>query len=129
MIDPAPCNSTELDGFPRLRRHCLEHERWNKLVRDGYRPRERKVRPKLAKSGHPLLIGDAVEGVLKRVGITKERVSDWLGKPCNCPARKKRMNEWDLWFRHAAKLVSDEEYAIAKQRLEEILTYETQAQV
>jgi hypothetical protein len=33
-----------------------------------------------------------VEGVLKSVGITEERVSKVLGKPCGCKERKKRLN-------------------------------------
>jgi hypothetical protein len=37
-------------------------------------------------------LGDMVEGVLKSVGITEERVSKVLGKPCGCKERKKRLN-------------------------------------
>lgn len=39
-------------------------------------------------------LGDAVEGTLAAVGITPERVSRVIGKPCGCKTRKRRLNEW-----------------------------------
>lgn len=44
-----------------------------------------------------VLLGDRVERVLSRVGVTKERVSKWLGRPCGCAERKRKLNELHLW--------------------------------
>jgi hypothetical protein len=40
-----------------------------------------------------IAIGDVAEAVLSRIGITKERVSAVLGKPCNCGSRQSRLNQ------------------------------------
>ena len=37
-------------------------------------------------------LGDRVEKALKTVGITEERVSKLIGRPCGCPERKKALN-------------------------------------
>lgn len=37
-------------------------------------------------------LGDRVEGALSAVGITSERVSAWLGRPCNCKERRDKLN-------------------------------------
>lgn len=44
---------------------------------------------------HP--VGDIVESVLSSVGITEKRVTNWLGRPCNCAKRKKKLNELGAW--------------------------------
>lgn len=44
-----------------------------------------------------VLLGDRVERVLSKVGVTKERVSKWLGRPCGCAERKRKLNELHLW--------------------------------
>ena len=41
--------------------------------------------------------GDRVEAALKAVGVTPEKVSAWLGRPCNCAERKKRLNALGRW--------------------------------
>ena len=38
-------------------------------------------------------LGDMVAAGLSAVGITKERVSKALGKPCGCAKRQQRLNE------------------------------------
>lgn len=38
-------------------------------------------------------LGDMVAAGLSAVGITPERVSKALGKPCGCAERKRRLNE------------------------------------
>jgi hypothetical protein len=48
-------------------------------------------------------LGDQVESVLSTVGITKERVSRWLGRPCNCPARQEKLNKLGNWAASFAK--------------------------
>jgi len=38
-------------------------------------------------------LGDHLERGLSAVGITKQRVSRLLGKPCKCKQRQQRLNE------------------------------------
>lgn len=38
-------------------------------------------------------LGDMVAASLERVGITKERVSAIVGKPCGCDKRQKALND------------------------------------
>ncbi len=38
-------------------------------------------------------LGDRVASALAAVGITKERVSKALGKPCGCAKRQAKLNE------------------------------------
>lgn len=38
-------------------------------------------------------LGDMVAAGLTKVGITKERVSRLLGRPCGCAERQRRLNE------------------------------------
>jgi len=42
-------------------------------------------------------LGDKVEQALSSVGITFERVEKWLGKPCGCKERKKKLNKLGAW--------------------------------
>lgn len=44
-------------------------------------------------------LGDKVEQVLTKFGITKERVEEWTGRPCNCDKRKEKLNQLDRWAR------------------------------
>lgn len=39
-------------------------------------------------------LGDMVASGLKAVGITEERVTKALGRPCGCGGRREAMNEW-----------------------------------
>jgi len=63
----------------------------------------RKVGPKKTKPAPPkppvMELGDAVEAALRTVGITKERVSTWLGRPCKCPERQEMLNRLSRWAR------------------------------
>ena len=38
-------------------------------------------------------IGDHIADGLAAVGITKARVSRWMGHPCKCKERQRRLNE------------------------------------
>ena len=42
-------------------------------------------------------LGDAVESALSAVGITKDRVSDWVGGECGCEERQRRLNSLGRW--------------------------------
>lgn len=42
-------------------------------------------------------LGDKIELALTRVGVTHERVERWLGRPCNCPERREKLNRLGRW--------------------------------
>ncbi len=42
-------------------------------------------------------LGDMVESALSAIGVTKDRVSRWLGMPCNCERRKEKLNALGRW--------------------------------
>ena len=43
-------------------------------------------------------LGDMVEKALALVGITQKSLEPWLG-PCNCEARKQKLNALGFWAR------------------------------
>ena len=45
------------------------------------------------------LLGDLVGAALKKLGITDERVTNFIGKPCGCAKRREYLNRLDLWAR------------------------------
>jgi hypothetical protein len=53
-----------------------------------------------------------VESALTLAGITKERVSHWLGKPCNCKERQAKLNQLGIWTKRvlAGKLEKAQEF-------------------
>lgn len=53
-------------------------------------------------------LGDQVESALSMVGITKERVSSWIGAPCKCPARQAKLNRLGDW---AMRLITGQQQA------------------
>lgn len=54
-------------------------------------------RSKKTKSNPRQKLGDAVESALTSLGITSERVEKWLGRPCRCRERKRKLNRLDEW--------------------------------
>jgi len=42
-------------------------------------------------------LGDMVKRALACAGITEERVSRWIGRPCGCAERQERLNELGRW--------------------------------
>lgn len=44
-----------------------------------------------------MLLGDAVKLALRQAGITEERFSAWLGKPCGCGERVRKLNQLHRW--------------------------------
>jgi len=44
------------------------------------------------------MLGDMLSKALSAVGITEERVSTWLGRPCGCGERKQKLNSLHAWF-------------------------------
>lgn len=41
--------------------------------------------------------GDNVKSALDKVGVTEERISEWLGKPCGCSQRRAKLNSLSQW--------------------------------
>ena len=48
-------------------------------------------------------LGDQVQQALTRVGITKDRVEQWLGRPCHCLERQAKLNALGFWARRVLK--------------------------
>lgn len=44
-----------------------------------------------------MMLGDALSEALGAVGLTEERVSGWLGRPCGCKERREKLNMLNLW--------------------------------
>lgn len=42
-------------------------------------------------------LGDRIGEALALVGITDQRVSKWIGRPCRCPERRIKLNALGLW--------------------------------
>lgn len=64
----------------------------------------------------PIELGDTVEAALTKVGITKERVEQWIGKCC-CGERKERLNALSAWTRRTISGRMES----AKQHLESLM--------
>lgn len=79
VIDPALIEIDPLD---------LEKEK--QLAESG------KV-PILGYSSKPKGLGDRVEQALSMIGITKERVEDWVGEECGCAERQEKLNQLGSW--------------------------------
>ena len=45
------------------------------------------------------MLGDRIGQALALAGVTEERVSRWLGRPCDCGDRRDRLNALDIWAR------------------------------
>ena len=43
------------------------------------------------------MLGDSVEKALSLLGINKEGVELWLGKPCQCKERQDKLNAIQSW--------------------------------
>jgi len=64
---------------------------------DAEKPKSTPRRKKRSLPGPGL--GDRVGQALALVGITEERVSKWLRRPCRCKERKERLNQLGRWAR------------------------------
>ena len=64
-----------------------------------------------------MMLGTQIESALSVVGITSERVSNWLGRPCRCPERIEQLNRLSCW---AARVLRGHT-ANAVQHLEQLM--------
>lgn len=82
---------TDGDGLHRLRcRFCMDRRS------SKYKTVRRKC-PKRQQEKPPAGLGDNVSKALAFVGVTKERVSAWVGRECNCPERIAKLNQLGEW--------------------------------
>jgi hypothetical protein len=65
-------------------RACIASQDGDQITVDETHPAYPRAKPGL---------GDMVAAGLSAVGITKERVSKAIGKPCGCAKRQERLNE------------------------------------
>jgi hypothetical protein len=63
------------------------------------------------------MLGDMLSKALGSVGVTEERVSAFLGRPCRCRERRERLNRLTSW---AIRVVSGKA-TDAKKHLDDIL--------
>jgi hypothetical protein len=58
------------------------------------------------------LLGDKIHEALARVGVTPARVTRWVGRPCGCEERRRRLNALGAWAARvlAGKLTGADEY-------------------
>lgn len=54
-------------------------------------------------SNGQLELGDRVEQALTAVGITKDRVSSWLGDGCRCGERQEKLNQLNRWAKRVVR--------------------------
>ena len=85
------CHLRHLEARCRQRGYTLDEVRPCIVSQDGDQITVDETHPAYprAKPG----LGDMVAAGLSAVGITKERVSKMLGKPCGCAKRQERLNE------------------------------------
>lgn len=75
-------------------------------------------RSRPTKSNKRQRLGDAVEYALSSLGITSERVEAWLGRPCGCRARKRKLNQLDDWV---TKIFSSDDANKAKEEFDKMV--------
>lgn len=64
-----------------------------------------------------MLLGDAVEKALEKIGVTSDRVERWLGRPCGCAERREKLNAVHAW----AKTVLAGKSKLPKEHLDGII--------
>jgi len=68
----------------------------------------------------PMELGDIVESALTMVGITSERVENWLGGPCGCKERRERLNNLSRWAKSLVAIRS-KDYASHRKAFDEMI--------
>jgi hypothetical protein len=48
-------------------------------------------------------LGDRIEKALALAGITEEKVTIWIGRPCGCKERKEKLNQLGNWAQRVVK--------------------------
>ena len=81
------CTLTKINAWTRSCDTCSD--------RDGNQP---------PVDNNGILVGSAIESALESVGVSKTRVSTWLGVPCNCEEHRDKINRLHQWLAASAKL-------------------------
>jgi hypothetical protein len=81
----------------------VDHAAYPRVARDGYAmptgamdaAKEMLVELGITEPNPPVRpgLGDMVAALLSAIGITKERVSKLIGRPCGCPKRAEQLNQ------------------------------------
>jgi hypothetical protein len=85
------CHLRHLEARCRQRGYTLEQVRPCIVTQDGDQITVDETHPSYPRERKPGL-GDMVAAGLAAVGITKERVSKAIGKPCGCAKRQEALN-------------------------------------
>jgi len=64
-------------------------------------------------------LGDMIQEALSFVGITQERVSKWLGRPCNCQERVQKLNLISIWAKRVLSGKTDNAEKYLNQMIDE----------
>jgi hypothetical protein len=110
---PSSRAPVRLCGHPSLSQPSLKKKPKSQLVKQ---PRPKREPPKQS-----LELGDALEKALTTVGITKERVSNWLGRPCGCTERQEKLNNLSRWVKRVISGKTED----AEKHLMDIISVET----
>jgi hypothetical protein len=85
-----------------------------------FRPTQSPAAPNKPKR-QPKLLGDRIKTALEAVGVTEDKVSKWLGRPCGCSKRRRKLNALDAWARRQVEgLFGSKEDS--QQELEDLIT-------
>ena len=84
--EPGWCERHKIYKTPHWHRLCQTNESYRKAWDEGRGPGQQIPKRKPG-------LGDYVEKVLTKMGITERRVSKVLGRPCGCGKRKQKLNE------------------------------------
>jgi len=96
-----PCLTTHLGGG--VFEVDVDHPSYPRVAKEGYKPQgslRDAANKMLAELGHAGVLeppkpglGDMVKAGLSAIGITEERVSAAIGRPCGCSKRAEQLNE------------------------------------
>jgi hypothetical protein len=62
-------------------------------------------------------LGDAVKEALTQIGVTEDRVKQWVGGPCGCQERQAKLNALGWWAKRIRRGILDQ----AKEHLERLM--------
>lgn len=52
-------------------------------------------------------LGDRIHLALSSIGVTSDRVKQWLGVECHCEERRQKLNALDRWAQRVLKGIRD----------------------
>ncbi|MFA5398631.1 MAG: hypothetical protein WC346_21635 [Methanogenium sp.] len=109
-----PCECDILNGGFCKRHGISKSKNWVNLCRTdqtywnaweaGIGPKQSRLNilnntKQINRPKRKFLLGDNISFALSTVGITEDRVTNWLGRPCGCGRRREKLNQLDIWAR------------------------------